>query len=132
MPKRSWNRACRVPRRGAPSLFSVHSGCSKIAILDLNSEAAAKAADDLVEKLVVAGVAEHGEIDAVGYGLDVSNEESVIATMDAVVARWGRIDCLVTSAGMKSSHFHFPRQIYQNSDTSPLHSGIVDNIPALE
>lgn len=74
-------------------------GCTKLAILDLSEEQANAAGNALTQKLVAAGTADLDEIKAVGYGLDVSNEQSVKQAMDAVVARWGRIDCLVTAAG---------------------------------
>lgn len=55
--------------------------------------------------MVDAGKAEKGEIEAVGYGVNVADEAAVAKTMDAVVGRWGRIDCLVTSAGKPASQY---------------------------
>lgn len=41
-----------------------------------------------------------GDIDAVGYACDVSDEDAVIDTFERIVDRYGRIDVLVTAAGI--------------------------------
>lgn len=75
-------------------------GCSKLAILDLNEEQASAAGIALVQQIEAAGTAAKGEIETVGYGLDVSNEQSVVNTIKSIVDKWGRIDSLVTAAGL--------------------------------
>lgn len=83
-------------------LYHIRRGCSKIAILDLSQEHSSLAATSLVETLVKAGKAEAGEIDAVGYAVNVADEVAVSKTIEAIAGRWGQIDCLVTSAGMST------------------------------
>jgi NAD(P)-dependent dehydrogenase (short-subunit alcohol dehydrogenase family) len=83
----------------ATHVIYIFSGCSKLAILDLSEEQSSLAANALVRNLVEAGKVDEGEIDAIGYGVDVAEEKLVAKTMQDIVERWGRIDCLVTSAG---------------------------------
>ena len=46
------------------------------------------------------GMASNKEYEAVAVEVDVSNEDSVQAMVDTTVAKFGRIDCLINSAGV--------------------------------
>lgn len=63
---------------------------AKVAIIDINEEQG-KAAVKEAEAL-------RGE--AVFIGADVANEQDVIAMVDGVLERWGRLDILVNNAGI--------------------------------
>ncbi|MFM5884963.1 MAG: 3-hydroxybutyrate dehydrogenase [Novosphingobium sp.] len=65
---------------------------AKVAIADLNLEAAQAAADAL----------NAGRTDcAMAAAMDVTSEEQVESGVAAVVARWGRVDVLVSNAGIQ-------------------------------
>lgn len=70
--------------------------------MDLSEGQADAAATSLVQKFEASGTAELGEIKTLAYGLDVSDESSVAKAMNAVITRWGRIDCLVAAAGARA------------------------------
>ena len=63
---------------------------AQVAVVDLLEDAAFEAADEIGEA-------------AAGFGCDVSNPASVKAAVDAVMARFGRIDVLVNNAATKTS-----------------------------
>jgi len=63
---------------------------SRVAVCDINQDAI----DQTVAKIVDGG----GE--AVGFHVDVTRKESIQKMVDAVVAKWGRIDVLVNNAGI--------------------------------
>ncbi|WP_332674164.1 3-oxoacyl-ACP reductase FabG [Aromatoleum sp.] len=63
---------------------------AKVAVIDLNLDAAQRVAADIVER---GG-------DAIGVACDVSNREQVEAMAGEVEKRWGRIDILVNNAGI--------------------------------
>jgi len=65
----------------------------RVVIADLNAEGATKAAADLA-----------GEKSAIGIGMDVSNEAQVNAGVEQTVAAFGRIDILVSNAGIQIVH----------------------------
>jgi 3-hydroxybutyrate dehydrogenase len=67
---------------------------AKVAIADLNLDAANGAAEDIR--------AAGGQ--ALGVAMDVANEDQVNAGVDAVVAQWGGIDILVSNAGIQIVH----------------------------
>jgi 3-hydroxybutyrate dehydrogenase len=62
---------------------------AKVAIADLNLDAANATA------------AEFGADNAMGVAMDVTHEDQVDAGIAAVVARWGKIDILVSNAGIQ-------------------------------
>ncbi|TFW35811.1 3-hydroxybutyrate dehydrogenase [Massilia horti] len=64
---------------------------AKVAIADLNLAAAEEAA---------AAISALGT-DAMGVAMDVANEEQVNAGVDAVAAKWGGVDILVSNAGIQ-------------------------------
>jgi 3-hydroxybutyrate dehydrogenase len=64
----------------------------KVAIADLNIEAAQKAADDIIAKFGTAAMA---------LAMDVTSEEQVDAGVQAVVDAWGAVDVLVSNAGIQ-------------------------------
>jgi len=74
--------------RATALLFAAEG--AKVAVLDSNREAATETAR-LVEE-------DGGE--AIALAADVSREEEVVAAVEATVARFGRLDVLVASAGI--------------------------------
>lgn len=91
----------KVPQLG--NLFAhtlVESGCNAIVLLDVDVKHAEEAAVELEQKFVKDGLAKEGEIAALGLGCDVANEELVKKAFDAIREMFGRIDVLVTAAGI--------------------------------
>jgi 3-hydroxybutyrate dehydrogenase len=62
----------------------------RVVIADLNVEGAEKAAKELA-----------GEKSAIGVGMDVTKEDQVNAGIEQAVAKFGRIDILVSNAGIQ-------------------------------
>lgn len=75
---------------------------ARVAIADLNLDAAQKAADDIAAKFGTAAMA---------VAMDVSSEEQVNAGVTQVVEAWGGIDVLISNAGIQIvnpvEHFAF-------------------------
>lgn len=94
------------------------SGSNAIAILDLDENLAKEAAKDLVQWFEEHGQAKKGEIKCIGIGCDVANEESVKASFKQVVDTFGRVDSLVTAAGIVGA-----------CPTSPYHKVSVLTLP---
>jgi 3-hydroxybutyrate dehydrogenase len=67
---------------------------AKVAIADLNQEAADTAASEIVA---------HGGV-AMGVAMDVSDEQQVHKGVEVVVSRFGPIDILVSNAGIQIVH----------------------------
>lgn len=65
---------------------------AKVAIADLNIDAAQKAADDLTAQ---------GPGSAIGIAMDVTDEAAVNAGVAKVVETWGTVDVLVSNAGIQ-------------------------------
>ncbi|BGP18257.1 hypothetical protein JCM10213_007887 [Rhodosporidiobolus nylandii] len=89
--------------RGLGNLIArtfAESGSNAVAILDLDGEMAKTAATDLVTWFEEHGQADKGEIEAIGLGCDVSNEQNVKDCFDEVIKKFGRVDVLVTAAGI--------------------------------
>ncbi|GAA6033794.1 hypothetical protein JCM8097_000344 [Rhodosporidiobolus ruineniae] len=89
--------------RGLGNLFArtfAESGSNAIAIVDLDEKMAKEAAVDLVKWFEEHGQAKPGEIKAIGLGCDVSSEQQVKDTFKKVIDEFGRIDTLVTAAGI--------------------------------
>jgi 3-hydroxybutyrate dehydrogenase len=78
---------------GIAKLYVAEGG--KVAIADLKIEAADAAAAELTKM---------GPGEAFGVAMDVSDEGQVIAGVAAVVAKWGRVDVLVSNAGIQIVH----------------------------
>lgn len=76
------------------------SGSNAIAILDLDEKLAKEAAADLVQWFEEHGQAEKGEIKCIGLGCDVADEASVQGAFKTVIDTFGRVDSLVTAAGI--------------------------------
>lgn len=64
---------------------------ARVVIADLHQEKADAAAQQ---------VRDAGAPDALGVVCDVSQEDQVTATVDNVIARWGRLDVVVNNAGL--------------------------------
>ncbi|GAA5938545.1 hypothetical protein JCM3775_002155 [Rhodotorula graminis] len=89
--------------RGLGNLMArtfAESGSNRIVILDLDKKMAETAAVELVEWFEEHGQAQKGEIQAIGLGCDVSNEQEVKDCFATVVDKFGRVDVLVTAAGI--------------------------------
>ncbi|GJN92938.1 hypothetical protein Rhopal_005982-T1 [Rhodotorula paludigena] len=76
------------------------SGSNAIAILDLDPEMAKTAATELVDWFEEHGEAQPGEIEAIGLGCNVANEDEVKNCFKQIVDKFGRVDVLVTAAGI--------------------------------
>ena len=63
---------------------------AKVAVCDINPE--------LIEQTLQEIRSTGGEAD--GYQVDVTNKEQIAAMVKAVMAKWGRIDCVVNNAGI--------------------------------
>ena len=68
---------------------------AKVAIADLNADGANAAAADLTKT---------GKGEAIGIAMDVTDEGQVNAGIQKVVDTWGRIDVLVSNAGIQIVH----------------------------
>ncbi|MCO6187023.1 3-hydroxybutyrate dehydrogenase [Rhizobium sp. L1K21] len=68
---------------------------AKVAIADIKAEAADKAAADLTAI---------GPGEAFGVTMDVTSEDAVNAGVKAVMDKWGRVDVLVSNAGVQIVH----------------------------
>jgi len=96
-----------VAGRGLGNMMArtfVESGASAIVLVDLNKADAEAAAKDLADWFVEHGEAAPGEIQAMGLGCDVANENSVKETFQAIKDKFGRIDTLVTAAGIVENY----------------------------
>jgi len=78
----------------------VESGANALAIIDLDEATSIQAARDVEDWFTEHGGAKKGEVQAIGLGCDVSNEEQVVKAMQTVVDKFGRIDVLITAAGI--------------------------------
>ena len=67
---------------------------AKIAIADLNMDAAQAAVDEFAKL----------GIEAMPVAMDVSDEQAVEDGVAAVIAKWGRVDILVSNAGIQIVH----------------------------
>lgn len=78
----------------------VESGATQIVIVDLKQDEADAAASELAAWFVENGEAQPGEIEAIGIQCDVASEESVKAAFGQIKDRFGRVDALITAAGI--------------------------------
>ena len=79
--------------RGIAEKFAAHG--ARVAIADLNLDGAMAAAADIASK---------HKVEALGVGMDVTSEEQVNAGVAEVVKKWGRVDVLVSNAGVQIVH----------------------------
>jgi 3-hydroxybutyrate dehydrogenase len=68
---------------------------AKVVIADLKADAASAAAAELTKL---------GPGEAIGIEMDVTNEDAVNNGVAAVAAKWGRVDVLVSNAGIQIVH----------------------------
>ena len=107
--------------RGLGNLIArtlVESGANALAIIDLDGPTSEAAAKDVVDWFIEHGEAAKGEVHAIGLGCDVSNEDQVKATIAKIADHFGRIDVLVTAAGIVHNypatewvHYNWPDSI---------------------
>ena len=90
------NKVCIVTGAAGGIGFGIakayHAAGARVAIADLNSEAAARAAAEL--DALVPGR-------ALAVAMDVTSEDLVAEGVAQVVSRWGRVDVLVSNAGVQ-------------------------------
>jgi 3-oxoacyl-[acyl-carrier protein] reductase len=82
---------------GAATARRLASEGARVAVVDLDAERSAAAADEIK----AAGGT------ATGYGCDVTDPAAVVAMVDAVVAEHGRLDVLVNNAGITRDNMLF-------------------------
>jgi len=105
--------------RGLGNLMArtlVESGANALAIMDLDEKIAQQSAKEVEEWFEQHGGAKKGEVQAIGLGCDVSNEEQVKSTIQQVVDRFGKIDVLVTAAGIVHNYPAIECVILLNTD----------------
>ena len=93
--------------RGLGNMFArtfVESGCSKIVILDLNKADAERAASELEEWFEQHGDVQKGDVTALGLGVNVADESAVQAGFAEIKRQFGRVDVLVTAAGIVENY----------------------------
>ncbi|KAI0317569.1 NAD(P)-binding protein [Amylostereum chailletii] len=86
----------------------VRSGCTKLAIVDLNGNEAADAAQELISTACL----EHGglkptDFNIIGVECDVSSERSVQKAFGETIETFGRVDAVVASAGIVENYAAF-------------------------
>ncbi|GHJ85700.1 hypothetical protein NliqN6_2102 [Naganishia liquefaciens] len=95
----------------------MESGATQVAILDLRREDAEKAGTEMVAKFEASGEFGNGELEVLPVGCDVSSEESVQRAFEEIKARFGRVDCVVNSAGLVEN---FPATEYPTAKVKKL------------
>ncbi|KAJ9108919.1 hypothetical protein QFC21_000240 [Naganishia friedmannii] len=95
----------------------MESGATQVAILDLRKEDAAQAGEEMVAKFEQAGEYQKGELEVLPVACNVSSEESVKQAFAEVVQRFGRVDCVVNSAGIVEN---FPAVDYPTDKVKKL------------
>ncbi|KAJ9101934.1 hypothetical protein QFC19_005015 [Naganishia cerealis] len=95
----------------------MESGATKVAILDLRKEDAAKAAEEMVAKFEEAGEYQKGELEVLPIGCNVASEESVQSAFAEIVQKFGKVDCVVNSAGLVEN---FPATEYPTEKVKKL------------
>lgn len=98
--------------RGLGNLMArtfIESGSNTVAILDLSSDDAEKAASEATQWFEEHGDVERGELNIIGLECNVADEESVQRAMDRVHKHFGKIDVVVNSAGIVEN---FPAEEY--------------------
>jgi 3-oxoacyl-[acyl-carrier protein] reductase len=76
---------------GRATALELAAGGARVLV---NYQRSASAAEDLVARIVAQG----GQ--AASFGADVGDEAAAQALVDAVLARWGRLDILINNAGI--------------------------------
>lgn len=89
--------------RGLGNMFCrafIEAGCNSIAIIDLHEQEAETAAKALIHEYETAGAVQRGELNVIGVGCDVASEKSVQSAFGQLQSRIGRVNALVTAAGI--------------------------------
>lgn len=90
-------------------------GCTRIAICDTSLEGL----NETAKQLNATKIAEFVEIEIVK--VDVSNSSAVHSMIDQIVARWGRVDYVVNSAGIQGPSL-------RSTDLDPADFDIINDI----
>lgn len=77
-------------------LAFAYEGVRGVVVADLDYDGALGAVKESL------GMASNKEYEAIAVKVDVSNEDSVQAMVDTAVEKFGRIDCLINSAGVSN------------------------------
>ncbi|KAI5454703.1 hypothetical protein NCC49_003591 [Naganishia albida] len=93
------------------------SGATQVAILDLRKEDAEKAGKEMVAKFEESGEFPKGQLQVLPVGCDVSSEESVQEAFAEIKQKFGKIDCVVNSAGLVEN---FPATEYPTAKVKKL------------
>lgn len=97
---------------------------AEVALVDLNGTAAQESAEELRQWFANHDVeASQRHSSTSGWGCDVSSEDSVKQTFKDIIAKHGKIDCLVTSAGFVEN---FAAQDYPIERVRKLNSVNID------
>ncbi|KAF8323647.1 uncharacterized protein EI90DRAFT_3145821 [Cantharellus anzutake] len=87
----------------------IESGSTRVALVDLSPDATEAAATNLSEWATEKGI---GPVEVVAYPLNVTDERAVQESMGKIVEKWGKIDCILTAAGVvhNYSSFEYPSE----------------------
>ncbi|KAF9256831.1 NAD(P)-binding protein [Marasmius fiardii PR-910] len=85
----------------------IQSGCTTLAIVDLKESEAKQAAEELTSMARVNSDANPEDVKIIGVECDVSSEISVQKAFAEVVQTFGRVDCVVASAGIVENYTAF-------------------------
>lgn len=109
--------ALELARRGA-----------KVVVNDLGSTTSGEGNDEAVAQSVVDEIAAAGG-EAVAHFGDVGSPDDMQAMVDTAVERWGRIDILVSNAGISIGPFEAPKEVWDKSFHVNLH-GVINPLRA--
>ncbi|KAG6917917.1 hypothetical protein DXG01_000354 [Tephrocybe rancida] len=83
------------------------SGCTSLAIIDLQSTEAKQAADELAAYAIASGLGKAEDFNFIGIECDVSSEFSVQQAYAKVMDTFGKVDSVVASAGIVENYTAF-------------------------
>ncbi|KAG7092843.1 hypothetical protein E1B28_009157 [Marasmius oreades] len=82
----------------------VQSGCTSLALFDLDESEAKKAAKELTEMACVNSDVKKEDVKIIGVKCDVSSETAVQKAFAEVIETFGRVDSVVASAGIVENY----------------------------